>query len=380
MNLAKVRAFLGRSALHNVPFRGIHYSPTLMTSFRLGDTTFQRRPWRFWDMHLPTRSRSCQNENLPAGLCNIPDTHLPSPWTCNWPDCRTWDRDSTLDVFIKELRHQYSIPRALNPIMFQDTWYSPTVLESRGTFYLYEKVLRTNKPYILYTFPGVYVSVEDFFENCDWNGMVQTPLSPDPLVPDVVSPEKLPLTHSEKGLRLASAEPYRKRTLLDMTRPEGVWTFESRKEWLNRGWNYPAPASWPRIPDKLLPEPFSCAWHAFSPADDWYEPHSKYEDWEAGPQLGLLRRWGVPDLAPVMFMAESHFDCMFYIPTILRTGETYYLWIWLEDPDVYTISPILRKFEGTYASVEDFVENADWNKMYKIELDGDQESYEEEMY
>ncbi|KAJ7019899.1 hypothetical protein C8F04DRAFT_1146411, partial [Mycena alexandri] len=220
-DLAKVRAFLGRSALHNVPFRGIHYSPTLMTSFRLGDTTFQRRPWRFWDMHLPTK-----------------------------------------------LRHQYSIPRALNPIMFQDTWYSPTVLEyPAATFYLYEKVLRTNKPYILYTFPGVYVSVEDFFENCDWNGMVQTPLSP--------------------GLRLASAEPYRKRTLLDMTRPE----------------------------------------------------------------------------APTSIACST-------IPTILRTGETYYLWIWLEDPDCIHHFTILRKFEGTYASVEDFCGECGLDKM----------SYEEEMY
>ncbi|KAJ7743844.1 hypothetical protein B0H16DRAFT_1560803 [Mycena metata] len=390
MNLAKARAFLGRNTLHNVPFRGIHRSPTFMTSFRFGDTTFERRPWRFWDMHLPTTtwvpgwgaikrdpSRNRQNQALPAGLCNIPDTHLPSPWTCNWSRCNTWERKSTLDVFIKELRHHYNIPGVLNPIMFQDTWYSPTVLESRGTFYLFEKVLGDSDP--LYKFPGTYISVEDFLENCDWNEMVQMQpaKSLEPLVQDIVSPEKLPLTHSERGLRLASAEPYRKRTLLDVTRPEGVWSFEPRKHWLNRH-NDPAPAqtdSWPQIPDSQLPEPFSCAWHAFHPLE--------YQEWEADLQQELLHRWGVADLVPVMFLAESNFDTAFYIPIVLRTGHTYYLWIWLEDPEAYVVAPTLRKFEGTYTVVEDFVQNADWNRMHKLELDGDGEpweGYDEEMY
>ncbi|KAJ7652079.1 hypothetical protein DFH06DRAFT_1331297 [Mycena polygramma] len=70
-------------------------------------------------------------------------------------------------------------------------------------------------------------------------------------------------------------------------------------------------------------------------------------------------RWDVPDLTPVMFMAHSRYDCAFQVPTVLRAGDTYYLWKYQMD-EWY---PWLRKFEGIYASVEDFMENADWNRL-----------------
>ncbi|KAJ7743852.1 hypothetical protein B0H16DRAFT_1889833 [Mycena metata] len=415
MDLAKAFASVERSTLRNVLSRRIHHSPAPILSqvltrrhhfptqamallghalpggeLRLSDnvvcdpnsvtllssTTFVRG-WGAIREREPSCSR--QNENLPDGLCNILDTHLPSPWTCNWPQWRTWDKRCTLDGFTEELRHWYGIFGALNPIMFQSSWFCPTVLESRGTFYLFEKGLRD--PDVLYKFRGTYISVEDFLENCDWNEMVRmwrAKSSNLQVVPDIVSPEQLPLTHSERGLRLASAEPYCKRTLVDVTKPKGVWMFESRKDWLTRR-TLPAPAhsvTWPQIPDEQLPEPFSCAWHAFPPTDDWYELYSSWEDWQSGTQLELLRCWGVPDLTPVMFMAESQNDCQFYIPTVLRSGKTYYFWIWVEDPPGWP--PILGRFEGTYANVEDFVENADWNRMYQMEPGEDWANEEEE--
>ncbi|KAJ7151701.1 hypothetical protein C8R46DRAFT_491007 [Mycena filopes] len=246
MNLAKGFAFLGRGVLRSVTSRSIHSAGSSVPPFRLGDTTFRHRPWRFWDMHIPptafgyeprdsdkTRDSEYSSYNRVAGPTlpvppearTIPNTHLPSPWTCEWSNWRVRRRaeEITLDEFTQEIRHKYGIPGALNPIIFHNTHLdTQPVSESRGMFYLFDNNCDGRRHHRLYKFPGVYVSVEDFFDKCYWNEMevVKRAEKANSPIPTIASPETLALTHSDRGLRLASAEPYRKRYLLDMTMPK----------------------------------------------------------------------------------------------------------------------------------------------------------------
>ena len=129
----------------------------------------------------------------------------------------------------------------------------------------------------------------------------------------------------------------------------------------------PHTEAWPALSNDQLPSPFSCMWSSWDPADDWVLPGSETRI-ESDSQEELRRCWGVAGLTPVMFMAHARNDCAFFIPTVLRAGETYYLWRYEGDP----YFPWLRRFEGTYTSVEDFIANADWNALSdKLEeLDG----------
>ncbi|KAJ6555373.1 hypothetical protein DFH09DRAFT_1318171 [Mycena vulgaris] len=119
--------------------------------------------------------------------------------------------------------------------------------------------------------------------------------------------------------------PAGKRNLLAMTHFEGTWSSRAREHWVERTEYYrhdpPHAAAWPAIPDAQLPTPFTCTWHAFAPE--------------------LRKCWGVAGFTPVVYTADSPHACAFHCLTVLR------LW--------------MRKFEGTYESVEDFMENADWN-------------------
>ncbi|KAJ7450362.1 hypothetical protein FB451DRAFT_1566593 [Mycena latifolia] len=139
--------------------------------------------------------------------CAIPDTYLPVPWSCDWSNLDGWSWGP--EPLQDDLRRRYDIPGCLNPIMFHDSfmpeWLTPpstrfkgfptTLFESRGILYLasvtpWEAVAsihsRTvfyllelgqawwddNAPdHFMYRFSGLYSSVEDFLENCDWNQM-----------------------------------------------------------------------------------------------------------------------------------------------------------------------------------------------------------------
>ncbi|KAJ7455871.1 hypothetical protein FB451DRAFT_1184166 [Mycena latifolia] len=301
--------------------------------------------------------------------CAIPETHLPVPWSCDWSKWYGWSCGP--ELLQDRLRHQYNIPGALNPIMFHNFFRSfTTVFESCGAFYLLEPirdyVRKDASDHHMYRFLGLYSSVEDFLENCDWNKMQRMERGTSTageIVSSTEAPKKLPLTHSGRGMRVAAAEPYGKRNLLGMTRPEGIWSFKPRQDWVNE-WleeeyiRKPAPhtAAWPAIPDAQLPAPFTCAWHAFNPADNWYKTDYR------GPsdtQEGLYRYWGVPGLTPVIYMANSRYNCAFNCPTVLRAGDTYCWWLYEMDPVILR----LCKFDGTYKNVEDFIENGDWNRM-----------------
>ncbi|KAJ7450363.1 hypothetical protein FB451DRAFT_1527485 [Mycena latifolia] len=291
--------------------------------------------------------------------CAIPDTHLPAPWSCDWSKWYGWSCGP--ELLQDTLRRWYNIAGRLNPIMFRST--SASLFESHGTFYLFEKLWswdsRDGPDHNLYVFPGSYASVEDFLESCDWNQMqrIERALSTSGQIMSRAEAHRpLPLTHSESGLRLAAAQPYGKRNLLAMTRPKGTWSFEPRKWWGGRRRfsrrDLPHSTGWPSLRDTQLPAPFTCAWHAWAPAEKWYSTHE--HDWNT--QDELRRYWGVPGLVPVVYMATSEEFC---IPTVLRAGETYYFWLFQEE----RTRPWLRRFEGTYESAEDFIENADWNRL-----------------
>ncbi|KAJ7652077.1 hypothetical protein DFH06DRAFT_1475445 [Mycena polygramma] len=347
--------------------------------------SLKRRPWRFWDMHTPEMKQSevhgfvrttFVRENCDWGRwtwnsneitaemsrkwCAIPETHLPASWSCDWSrwgDLRgpmKQDKKNGWwggpELLLDILRRWYGIPAPLNPIMFR---HNTTLFESRGTFYLFEQLddLEDSEPdHVMFRFPGTYKSIEDFLENADWNEMKKIQKG-EFLVASNPSAEILPLTHSEQGLRRASLVPYPKLNIFAVARPEGTWAFQARQTWVKKRGSQPLEhtSTWPSIPDELLPSPFSCNWHTFDP--------TYWQTWEYRGEM--LDRWDVPDLTPVMFMAHRRHDCAFEVPTVLRAGHTYYLWKCQMDE----YNPWLRKFEGTYASMEDFMENADWNRL-----------------
>ncbi|KAJ7652089.1 hypothetical protein DFH06DRAFT_541188 [Mycena polygramma] len=408
MNLVRSLSTFGHAIRRNSFSSSSRSITRSVISTRLSNgPNLKRSPWRFWDMHTPKtalyfRERGTEegyNVALPItsemsrDWCAIPETHLPVPWSCEWtrwqaligrlhppnsPKYRApnsskyrerrerlsggWDGVEPLP---NVLRRWYGIPGALNPIIFRNADYDcTTVLESRGTFYLFEQLALWwldgdhQSDHVMFKFPGTYKTVDDFMENCDWNGMEKMQEGNHTVVPDP-DVENLPLTHSERGLRRASSVPYPKCNLLAMTSPEGTWGFQDRERWNRRRRSQSEmehTTTWPSIPDEQLPAPFSCNWHIFDPTREWYYMNCftsprRFED-------VMLERWGVPDLTPVMFMQMSRDDTAHFVPAVLRSGDTYYMWM-MED-EVY---PWLRKFEGEYVSVEDFMENGDWNQL-----------------
>ncbi|KAJ6555391.1 hypothetical protein DFH09DRAFT_1318182 [Mycena vulgaris] len=84
----------------------------------------------------PFHLRDLQNSQALSWVseprCAIPDTHLPAPWSCDWPCWYGWSHGP--EPLQDDLRRQYNIAGPLNPIMFCHDLV--TIVESRGTFYL----------------------------------------------------------------------------------------------------------------------------------------------------------------------------------------------------------------------------------------------------
>ncbi|KAJ7272363.1 hypothetical protein C8J57DRAFT_1467814 [Mycena rebaudengoi] len=316
-------------------------------------------PWGYEErvVRAPFLEQSKKIDAAVRDWCAIPDAYLPSPWSCDWSNWHGWCYGP--ELLQDSLCRLYHIAGSLNPIMFRR--FLTTVFEARGVFYLFGPAFwdreEHGRHHHFYRFPGSYSSVEAFLENCDWNGMEEMEcISPSDRIAASVEPcLPLPLTESQNGLRLASIEPYRKRNLMATLSPKGTWGYLPRRyercglELLSD----PRIATWPAIPDEQLPAPFTCDWTAFSPVDNWFDIGID------GSQIELRHRWGVPDLTPVMFMSHSRFDCRYHLPTVLRAEGKYYFWRWEDDP----YDDWLREFEGSYESVEDFIQNADWNKL-----------------
>ncbi|KAJ7442516.1 hypothetical protein B0H11DRAFT_2094006 [Mycena galericulata] len=196
----------------------------------------------------------------------------------------------------------------------------------------------------MYRFGGCYSSVEDFIENGDWNDMKRLEHSPlgDPGI-SVNSHDAPSARGSGTGFRTAANQPYQKRTLWDMGHSKDSWGYEARifrpEEAANVKKEFP---EWGSIPDDQLPEPWSCNWARWG---EWF-----------GFQDDLDDVYGMANLRPVMFIPYMYDRG----PMILSHEGIYYLLGETEDAT-------LMRFEGTYASDQDFVENGDWNRTETVE-------------
>ncbi|KAJ7610302.1 hypothetical protein DFH06DRAFT_1485645 [Mycena polygramma] len=158
------------------------------------------------------------------------------------------------------------------------------------------------------------------------------------------------------------ADSSTKTTIWDVYPRKGTRGYEPRCLQPRRCPIRPGPQSaralreWPRIPDAHLPEPWSCNWASWDWIEDWY-PDEEYCAYDDGYQANLLRWYGVADLEPVMFVPMG----VDRGPMILSAGGTYYFFN-------HDIDGCLKRFEGKYATAEDFIQNADWNSLELMEL------------
>jgi hypothetical protein len=118
---------------------------------------------------------------------------------------------------------------------------------------------------------------------------------------------------------------------------------------------------WPRIPDSQLPEPWSTRWNQFIDVDEWRDD---YED-------DLVGTYGADLLGyvPALFIPVESFRGS----TVLCPREgagIYYLW----QGEASSISNLLppgyrsglHKFEGIYAGLQHFINDADWNRLRPV--------------
>ncbi|KAJ6541884.1 hypothetical protein B0H19DRAFT_328098 [Mycena capillaripes] len=263
----------------------------------------------------------------------IPDTQLPEPWTCDWANWSGWD--SRVPLFY-EVARWYNLP-PLNAIMFHD-W--TTVFESSGVYYLYD--LQHNIAE-MYRFRGYFSTVEDFIDNVDWNNMERLEYSG--ACPDAGpsahghDPKETPVQSSGRGFCTASNEPYRERTLWAIP-PKGSWGYEARILYQrpNSGEDVDeALSEWGSIPDNQLPEPWSCSWAHWGYIDSWLEE--------------------------IMFWSYGDGG---HGPMVVSTGGVYYFY-------GHELDRWFMRFDGIYASDEEFVENGDWNRLKYVEPLSDEE-------
>ncbi|KAJ7613751.1 hypothetical protein DFH06DRAFT_1484573 [Mycena polygramma] len=271
--------------------------------------------------------------------------------------------------------------------MYAGSHIPTIVLESDGIFYLYDTdlyqipqmhrdILGASQAWhtgILHQFVGVFASIENFLENADWKRMtLVAPSKPKgehipPIFHQYAPFSALPLTTHGGKLRIAKND-WPKRTMWDLYRPPGTWGYEPRVDRIStRGSisrSVPARAvkHWGNILDAGLPEPWTCNW------PDW----DKTEQWDGPPdydfpfyKVDLERRFGIAGLEPVMF---KQFPSIF-VRTILSAGGRYYL----QEADIVGT---LWRFDGVYETIEDFMQNGDWNRIHEVE-ERECEEYEE---
>ncbi|KAJ6569232.1 hypothetical protein B0H19DRAFT_1373477 [Mycena capillaripes] len=325
-----------------------------------------RRPRRFWDFHVPktawdycprmnfewkrTVARQHERDLAVRDWITIPDARLPGPWKYNWSVWPYWTNEHPLEAV---LSRRYALDNEpLTPIMFNSFDYTCTTVFARaktGTFYLYygpDEYGRYEER--LYAFFGGFSSVEDFIEEADWNQMenVRPVLGIDKIMPSFplrsVAYAKMQVT-STRGFRIAAEQKYSKRTLCDVCPPAVTFMYQTRQHRITYDLNLNESHrthEWPCIPDSQLPEPWSCDW----------------SHWAGSLDCGL--RPGV--VCPDGSLPRRH--------GIVPPGDagTYYVWYndirdhsgpwgpWTGD---------MRRFEGVYASIQHFVQAADWNRI-----------------
>ncbi|KAJ6555395.1 hypothetical protein DFH09DRAFT_1084944 [Mycena vulgaris] len=253
--------------------------------------TLQRRPQKSWApkprvLSAPYLEQRRQIAAASREWCAIPDTDLLVPWSCNWSEWNGWSYGP--EPLQDDLRRRYNIAGPLSPIMFRG--HFATLLESYGTFYLLHPMIERTRP----------------------SGRIVSRIEP---------PEKLPLTRPERGVPPAARSPRALRETqsprdgqapgcLVLPAPSSLLT-----QWSESAQNPPHAVAWPTLPDAQLPDaqlpaPLTCAWHA------------------AGKMV-LNRAQLVGAAALLLGRRGPHDDCLFY--TVLRAGETYYLWLYEGD-------------------------------------------------
>ncbi|KAJ6554350.1 hypothetical protein B0H19DRAFT_1262723 [Mycena capillaripes] len=348
--------------------RNIYGAPLLLQDLHKFET-----PWGFERRELRDAVSAHRHlvDTAVQKWCSIPDDELPEPWSCNWDGFEWW----YLRSVNAELRNRYGL-ESLTPVMFDCPYHPTIVLEAGGVFYLYDTLTLMNEiprlyqdilgasqswhTGILHQFAGVFSSVEDFIENADWKKMkLVLPQKPDGEPTSLIFHQEavfstLPITSHGGEIRIAKHKS-QKRTMWDLYRPPvSAWGYEPRFDRISRSFlssrvSAKALRNWGNIPDKDLPEPWTSNWLDWDTAERWDGP----PDYDFSYyKVDLERRFGIPALEPMMFKQSSSF----YMRTILSSGGRYYL---QEDDRVGS----LWEFGGTYVSIEDFLQNGDWNML-----------------
>ncbi|KAJ7743376.1 hypothetical protein B0H16DRAFT_1727765 [Mycena metata] len=207
--------------------------------------------------------------------------------------------------------------RPLTPIIFSAYDNTTTVFACAVSkqFYLYHRFFSAGEDQIS-AFPGIFPSVEAFFDGADWNQLQDVTGNKDTgeilcAATGYCWDHKFPPIRIDH-LRVAANQSHPRHTLRDMCPPQGSFMYTQRIfdcaecKYLS---------DWPRIPDTQLPEPWSCEWWYYHHCDDWY-------DGGLGPQATLESMYGVVGLMPSMFVPFGPHRG----DTVLCAAGTYYLW------------------------------------------------------
>ncbi|KAJ7450355.1 hypothetical protein FB451DRAFT_1527456 [Mycena latifolia] len=356
MSLTKGLHFARRKVLFNV------FMPANTLLSRSHTDVFgpQRRPWKFWDMHVPETAwdyerrwsvpyhpEHFRHSYLLKGAAAIPDSKLPEPWSCNW---RAWglllywhrrsifSLDSPSELLMKHL--EIDVRQLL---MFRSTRSDNASLifvgqepvirsalyharEFRSAYYFYDAAAKD-----VYRFGQAEKhfagSAEDFIACADWNNMTH-----------LGSVASNPSTQNQT--RLASGPPLH---LHDLHNAQTPWAPEPRVTRApcleQHRMMAVASREWGAIPDTHLPAPWSCDW-------------SKWDGWSWGPQLQDDLRWrfDIPGrLNPIMFH-----DSYESLTTLFESRGIFYLLepepAWWDDdaPDRYIYRFPVKRLTRVY--------------------------------
>ncbi|KAJ7758378.1 hypothetical protein B0H16DRAFT_1720977 [Mycena metata] len=198
-------------------------------------------------------------------------------------------------------------------------------------------------------FPGVFSSIEEFFDEADWNQLEELSSATetkvlDPALSSSSDDYRFPRIRTER-LRVVANEPFPRRTLRDMCPPKGAFMYR------------------PRIYDRRrhTADSKDPGWTHFRYSEDWYDTSPD------GPQQELEDTYGLVVLIPAMFVPYKPYPCRGDMVLSHPGGAgTYYFW-WnplrmMDDPEV----GFLHRFEGVYDSLEHFVREADWNRLTDV--------------